>query len=60
MRTDDIAGAFTAIVEEAEQLKSRDLPEEVAGGLATIISIARHQKDIRQSTKGSCAAHKND
>jgi len=58
MRTEDIANAFIAIAEEAEQLKTDDLPEKVKAGLSTIISIARHQKDIRQSAKGNCTAHK--
>lgn len=56
MRTDDIAHAFQAIVEEAEQLQSRDLPEDVQSTVKTIISIAKHQSDIRQSPRGSCKA----
>jgi hypothetical protein len=56
MRTDDIADAFKAIVEEAEKLKTEGLPENVASGLATIVSIAKHQNDIRKSAKGSCKA----
>ena len=56
MRTDEIAGAFRAIVEEAEKLNTQELPETVQSGLATIISVAKHQNDIRTSTKGSCKA----
>jgi hypothetical protein len=56
MRTDDIANAFRAIVEEAQGLQSRDLPEDVQSTVKTIISIAKHQNDIRQSRKGSCKA----
>jgi hypothetical protein len=56
MRTDDIAHAFQAIVEEAERLQSRDLPEDVQSTVKTIISIAKHQNDIRQSRQGSCKA----
>ncbi|MGD9333016.1 MAG: hypothetical protein PVJ53_17010 [Desulfobacterales bacterium] len=56
MRTDDIANAFRAIVEEAQGLQSRDLPEDVQSAVKTIISIAKHQNDIRQSRKGSCKA----
>jgi len=56
MRTEDIANAFVAIVEEAEKLKQDDLPGNVQSGLSTIISIAKHQNDIRKSEKGSCTA----
>ncbi len=57
MRTEDIANAFKAIVEEAQTLQGRDLPEDVQQKIKTIISIAKHQNDIRQSAKGSCKAH---
>lgn len=57
MRTDDIAQAFQAIAEEAEGLQSRDLPEDVQSTVNTIISIAKHQTDIRQSRQGSCKAN---
>jgi len=57
MRTDDIAKAFQAIAEEAQGLQSRELPEEVHTTLKTIISIAKHQTDIRQSRQGSCKAN---
>ncbi len=60
MRTDDIANAFIAIVEEAETIKTDNLSENVKAGLSTIISIAKHQKDVRQAGKGSCTAHKGD
>ena len=56
MRTDDIAQAFNAIVEEAQRLQSHNLPEDVQSTVKTIISIAKHQNDIRQSNKGSCKA----
>ncbi|MBL0714057.1 MAG: hypothetical protein JJV98_10195 [Desulfosarcina sp.] len=56
MRTDDIADAFKAIVEEAEQLQDQNLPENAGQKIKTIISIAKHQNDIRRSTKGSCKA----
>lgn len=56
MRTDDIAQAFAAIIEEAQQLQSQDLPERAQQTIKAIISIAKHQNDIRQSTKGSCKA----
>lgn len=52
-----ITRAFEAICEEAEKLKAADLPQNVKSGLSTIISIAKHQNDIRQSAQGSCKAH---
>jgi len=57
MRTDDIAKAFQAIAEEAQGLQSQDLPEEAQTTIKTIISIAKHQTDIRQSRQGSCKAN---
>jgi hypothetical protein len=56
MRTDDIAQAFRAIVEEAEKIDTSDMPAGVQQGLATIVSIAKHQKDTRNAAKGSCKA----
>jgi len=56
MRTDDIAQAFVAIVEEAQRLQSQNLSAEAQAAIKTIISIAKHQRDIRQSPKGSCKA----
>jgi hypothetical protein len=57
MRTDDIANAFNAIVEEAEILKKEALTDPVKERLSVIISIAKHQNDVRHSKKGSCTAH---
>ena len=57
MRTQDIANAFQAIVEEAQAVQEKNLPEDVQAKIKTIISIAKHQNDIRQSAKGSCKAH---
>ena len=56
MRTDDIAKAFKAIAEEAQALQDLDLPENAQQRIKTIISIARHQNDIRHSARGSCKA----
>ena len=56
MRTEDIANAFKAIVEEAQALQGHDLPEDVQQKIKTIISIAKHQNDIRKSAQGSCKA----
>jgi hypothetical protein len=58
MRTDEIAAAFQAIAEEAEKMIGGDVSEEVHNGLDTIVKIARHQKDIRQSPRGSCKANR--
>lgn len=57
MRTEDIANAFKAIIEEAQSLQGQDLPDDVQQKVKTIISIAKHQNDIRQSAQGSCKAH---
>ena len=60
LSTEKISSAFKAICEEAEKMKSQDVSDEVKAGLATIISIARHQNDIRSSAKGSCKAQRKD
>jgi len=58
LSTDKISTAFTAIVEEASAIKDDPaIPDKVKAGLATIISIAKHQNDIRNAAKGSCKAH---
>ena len=56
LSTDKIAGAFNAICEEAEKLKNKTTDEQLNEGLARIISIAKHQNDIRSAAKGSCKA----
>jgi hypothetical protein len=60
LSTDKISNAFKAICEEAEKIQNQDIPESVKTGLSTIISIAKHQNDIRQSPKGSCSAHSKE
>ena len=57
LSTDKISQAFNAICEEAEKLKHQGLSDQVNAGLSTIISIAKHQNDIRDSAKGSCVGH---
>jgi len=57
LSTEKISNAFAAICEEAEKIQNQDVPDTVKTGLSTIISIARHQNDIRSSAKGSCTAH---
>lgn len=59
LATEKISKAFKAIIEEAEKLKNPDNNEEVSSGLAIIISIAKHQSDIRDSKGGSCQSHKS-
>ena len=56
LATEKIAKSFVAIVDEAEKLLAKEIPEEVATGLKTIISIARHQSDIRDSRSGTCTS----
>ena len=57
LSTDKITNAFKAICEEAERINNNGVSDEVKAGLSTIISIAKHQNDIRGSAKGSCAGH---
>ncbi|WP_028584595.1 hypothetical protein [Desulfogranum mediterraneum] len=51
--SDKIDKAFKAIVEEAEKLTKKDLPNKVQKRLNKIISIAKHQSDVR-GLKGGC------
>ena len=60
LSTEKITKAFSAICEEAENLKNQNVSDEVKNGLSTIISIAKHQNDIRSSAKGSCKAHSKE
>lgn len=54
LATDKLSGAFKAICEEAEKLQKKELPPKVQRRLETIISIAKHQSDIRGAKKGTC------
>ena len=56
LSTKKIEGAFNAICEEAEKLKTESDTDKIKEGLSKIVSIAKHQSDIRQSKKGSCKA----
>lgn len=58
LATEKISNAFKAIVEEAEKITNKDSSEEVQAGVKTIISIAKHQSDIRGAKGGSCSSHK--
>ncbi|WP_028581856.1 hypothetical protein [Desulfogranum japonicum] len=51
--------AFLAIIEEAEKLQKKDLPDKVAKRVKTILSIAKHQSDIR-GMEGSCCHSSGD
>ncbi len=57
LATEKIAMAFAAIVEEASLAQNPDLPEQVQKHLKTIVSIAKHQSDIRNAAKGSCSCN---
>ncbi|MFW2366112.1 MAG: hypothetical protein ACN4GW_06825 [Desulforhopalus sp.] len=57
LATDKIAGSFKAIVEEAENMMKLDPADEIVSGLKTIVSIAKHQSDIRGAKSGECKAH---
>jgi hypothetical protein len=54
LATDKLSGAFKAICEEAQKLQKKELPTKVQRRLETIISIAKHQSDIRGAKKGNC------
>lgn len=54
LATDKISSAFKAIVEEAEKIAGAAPGEEVTEGVKTIISIAKHQSDIREAKDGTC------
>jgi hypothetical protein len=56
LATDKISAAFKAICDEAEKLQKKDLSRKSRKRLKTIISIARHQSDIRGAKKGACTA----
>ena len=58
LSTEKISKAFVAICEEVDKIKKDDLPKKTKKRLKTIVSIAKHQSDIRGAKKGSCKAHK--
>jgi hypothetical protein len=57
LSSDKIATAFTAIVEEAEKLIKTETTKEQMAGLKSIISIAKHQSDIRGLKSENCPSH---
>ncbi len=59
LSTEKISKAFLAIIDEAEALLEKDLSKKTNKRLKTIISIAKHQSDIRNAKKGKCcSSHK--
>lgn len=56
--TEKIATAFTAICEEVDKIKKDELSGKTKKRLRTIVSIAKHQSDIRGAKKDKCTAHK--
>ena len=56
LAADKISQAFKAIVEEAENLKNKENSKKVQKSLKTIISIAKHQSDIRGAKKSHCCS----
>jgi len=59
LSTEKISKAFLAIIVEAEKAKKKNSSNKVNKKLQTIISIAKHQSDIRGVKKGKClAGHK--
>jgi hypothetical protein len=57
LSTEKLTNAFNAICEEAEKIQNQGVSDQVKTGLSTIISIAKHQNDIRGSVSGSCKGH---
>ncbi len=60
LATDKISAAFKAIVEEAQKAQSKDNSKKVDKRLKTIISIAKHQSDVRKAKSGSCCSKKHN
>lgn len=57
LASEKIENAFVAIVEEAEKAMKTGPSEEVSAGLKSIISIAKHQSDVRGVKSGGCKSH---
>ena len=57
LASEKIARAFQAICEEVDKIKKDNLPPKAQKRLRTIVSIAKHQSDIRGAQKGTCKAH---
>lgn len=57
LASEKIEHAFLAIVEEAEAAIKNGPSEEVSARLKSIVSIAKHQSDIRGAKGGECKSH---
>ena len=57
--TEKIANAFIAICEEVDKINKEDLPKKTRKRLKTIVSIAKHQSDIRGAGQGACTGRKH-
>jgi|GEM_PF-620409 len=57
--SDKIDKAFKAICEEADKLLKKDVSEKMEKRIKTIISIAKHQSDIRGMSGGCCHSSKS-
>jgi hypothetical protein len=57
LASEKIARAFQAICEEVDKIKKDDLTPKTQKRLKTIVSIAKHQSDIRGAQRGSCKGH---
>ena len=57
LSTDKISGAFLAIIEEAEKLLEKGGTPEAEQGLKSIVSIAKHQSDIRGKSGAKGPVH---
>ncbi len=60
LSTEKISNAFAAICEEVDKINKDDLSNKTKKRLKTIVSIAKHQSDIRGAKKGSCKGHKKE
>ncbi len=56
LSTKKISEAFKAIVEEAEKALKKENSKKTENRLKSIISIAKHQSDIRNAKKSSCCS----
>lgn len=60
LASEKISKAFQAIVEEADKLKNSGLSEDAEKAVKTIISIAKHQSDIRGAAGHGCCSSKKE
>lgn len=56
LATDKISHAFKAIIEEAEKALAKEHSKKTKKHLKLMISIAKHQSDIRDAKKGTCCS----